>query len=163
MLDTKGPEIRTGLLEDKTVTYQSGQILKITTDYEAQGNENQMACSYKKLPQTVQPGSLIFIADGSLTCEVVETKDDHVLAKCLNTCTLGERKNMNLPGAIVDLPTLTEQDEKDLREFAIKYDIDYVAASFVRKASDLHRIRDVLGAEGSHIKIISKIENQEGL
>ena len=72
------------------------------------GNETQIACSYKKLPQTVKPGSTIFIADGSLTCEVIETRDNHIIAECKNTCTIGERKNMNLPGAIVDLPTLTE-------------------------------------------------------
>ena len=76
---------------------------------------------------------------------------------------LGERKNMNLPGAIVDLPTLTEKDEDDLVEFGLKQNVDFVAASFVRKGSDVEYIRDVLGPKGTHIKIISKIENHEGL
>lgn len=127
------------------------------------GDETQIACSYKSLPKTVKKGSTVFIADGSLTCEVVEIKDDHVVVECKNACTIGEKKNMNLPGAIVDLPTLTEQDEKDLVDFGIKWNVDFVAASFVRKASDVEYIREVLGPKGAHIKIISKIENQEGL
>lgn len=88
---------------------------------------------------------------------------DHVIVKCLNGVKLGEKKNMNLPGAVVDLPTLTEKDEDDLVEFGIKQGVDFVAASFVRKASDVEYIRDVLGPKGAYIKIISKIENQEGL
>lgn len=85
------------------------------------------------------------------------------MARCENSCNLGEKKNMNLPGAVVDLPTLTPKDETDLVEFGLKYNVDFIAASFVRKASDIDYIRDVLGPKGSHIKIISKIENQEGL
>lgn len=80
-----------------------------------------------------------------------------------NNCKLGEKKNMNLPGAIIDLPTLTEKDEDDIVEFGLKKGIDLIAASFVRKASDIDYIRDVLGPRGSHVKIIAKIENQEGL
>lgn len=76
---------------------------------------------------------------------------------------LGQKKNMNLPGANVDLPTLTPQDEKDILDFGLPNGIDFIAASFVRKASDVDYIKDLLGASGSHIKIISKIENQEGL
>jgi len=108
MLDTKGPEIRTGMLKDgKAIELKAGQILKIVTDYHVLGDTSQIACSYKSLPKTVKPGSTIFVADGSLTCEVTECKEDHVVVKCKNSCTLGERKNMNLPGAVVDLPTLT--------------------------------------------------------
>jgi len=80
-----------------------------------------------------------------------------------NNCKLGEKKNMNLPGAIIDLPTLTEKDEDDIVEFGLKKGIDLIAASFVRKASDIDYIRDVLGPRGAHVKIIAKIENQEGL
>lgn len=137
MLDTKGPEIRTGMLTNKTVTFKAGQKLKILTDYSVKGDETQIACSYKSLPKTVKVGSTVFVADGSLTCEVVEIKDDHVVVECKNSCTIGERKNMNLPGAIVDLPTLTEQDEKDLVDFGIKWNVDFIAASFVRKATDV--------------------------
>jgi pyruvate kinase len=82
---------------------------------------------------------------------------------CRNSVRLGERKNMNLPGAYIDLPTLTEKDEDDLVEFGIRQNVDFVAASFVRKAEDIHNIREVLGPAGSFIKIIAKIENHEGL
>ena len=85
------------------------------------------------------------------------------MARCINGVKLGEKKNMNLPGAVVDLPTLTPKDEVDLVEFGLKYNVDFIAVSFVRKPSDLDYVRDVLGPSGAHIKLISKIENQEGL
>ena len=81
------------------------------------------------------------------------------MAKCINGCKLGEKKNMNLPGAVVDLPTLTEKDKDDLVSFGLVNNVDFIAASFVRKASDLSNIREVLGPKGANIKIISKIEN----
>ena len=133
------------------------------TDYTVLGDETQIACSYKELPTTVKAGSQIFVADGSLTCDVLEVKADHVIVECKNSCTIGEKKNMNLPGAIVQLPTLTEQDKKDLVDFGLKWNVDFIAASFVRKASDIDTIRNVLGPKGANIKIMSKIENQEGL
>jgi len=164
MLDTKGPEIRTGLLEDgKPVELLINSIIKVTTDYTFKGNANVIACSYKSLPKTVKVGSTMFVADGSLTLTVTEIGDDFVMAKCENGFKLGEKKNMNLPGAVVDLPTLTEKDEVDLVDFGIAQNVDFIAASFVRKASDIEYIRDVLGPKGANIKIISKIENQEGL
>lgn len=95
--------------------------------------------------------------------EVTEILDSGIKVKVMNNAVLGERKNMNLPGVIVNLPTLTEKDEEDIVKFGLKEGIDMIAASFVRKASDIHTIRDVLGPRGAHIKIISKIENQEGL
>jgi pyruvate kinase len=120
LLDTKGPEIRTGMLKDKKVTFVSGQSLKIVTNYEVLGDTETLACSYKDLPTTVKVGSTIFIADGSLTCTVTEIGDDHVIVRCENGVTLGERKNMNLPGAVVTLPTLTEKDEDDLIDFGLE-------------------------------------------
>jgi len=164
MLDTKGPEIRTGMLVDsKPIELEANQDLIITTDYSFEGTTEKIACSYKSLPETVQVGSTIYVADGSLTCIVTEILEDGVKVTCKNACRLGERKNMNLPGAIVDLPTLTEKDEIDLVDFGIKQGVDMIAASFVRKAEDIETIRDVLGPRGAHIKIIAKIENQEGL
>jgi pyruvate kinase len=80
-----------------------------------------------------------------------------------NSAKLGEKKNMNLPGAMIDLPTLTEKDEEDICDFGLRKGVDLIAASFVRKASDIDTIRDVLGPRGSHVKIIAKIENHEGL
>jgi pyruvate kinase len=106
---------------------------------------------------------MMLVADGSLTLEVTEIGADFVMARCLNGCKLGEKKNMNLPGVVVDLPTLTPKDEEDLVKFGLKHKVDFIAASFVRKASDIDYIRKVLGPEGDRIMIISKIENQEGL
>mmetsp|Transcript_31448 Transcript_31448/g.48103 ORF Transcript_31448/g.48103 Transcript_31448/m.48103 type:complete len:461 (-) Transcript_31448:36-1418(-) len=164
LLDTKGPEIRTGFLKDhQPIEITAGQSLKITTDYDFLGDNTAIACSYEALPETVKVGSPILIADGSLTCEVTEVHDDYIIVECKNGCKIGERKNMNLPGAIVDLPTLTEKDEDDLVDFGIKQNVDFIAASFVRKASDVENIKDVLGPKGAHIRIISKIENHEGL
>ena len=121
MLDTKGPEIRTGFLKGKgPIEIKANQKLKIVTDYKFEGDSSTIACSYKALPKTVKVGSTIFVADGSLTCEVIELGSDFVNVICKNSCKLGEKKNMNLPGAIVDLPTLTEKDEEDLIDFGIK-------------------------------------------
>ncbi|GFH11258.1 pyruvate kinase, partial [Haematococcus lacustris] len=131
--------------------------------------------SYKKLAVDVRPGSQILCADGSIVMEVVSTNPDAgtVQARCLNTAagsvTLWhplapwERKNVNLPGVVVDLPTLTEKDVDDIINWAVPNDIDFIAASFVRKGSDIDKIRQVLGEKGRYIKIISKVENQEGI
>lgn len=166
MLDTKGPEIRTGFLEsgDK-VTYQRSQKLVLTTDYSFKGNSKRLACSYKSLPTSVKPGDRVLAADGSLVMKVLSCHPDkgEVVVECMNTATIGERKNMNLPGVIVDLPTVTEKDKKDLLDWAIPNRIDMIAASFVRKGQDVVNIRKILGKAGRAIRIISKIENQEGL
>lgn len=167
MLDTKGPEIRTGFFDDsvvnKKLVLKKGELIEIGTDYERLGNPSYLACSYKSLPTTVSVGSKILVADGSLSLEVTELRAESVMAKILNSATIGERKNMNLPGAIVDLPTLTEKDIDDITNFGVPEGVDFIAASFVRRGSDIDKIREVLGEEGAHIKIISKIENQEGL
>ncbi|KAK9835247.1 hypothetical protein WJX81_008602 [Elliptochloris bilobata] len=167
MLDTKGPEIRTGFLEnpDQPIKLTSGKEISITTDYDVKGNDKLIAMSYKKLAEDVKPGSQILCADGSIVLEVLSTnpKAGTVHCKCLNNATLGERKNVNLPGVVVDLPTLTSKDEDDLVKWGLPNDIDFIAASFVRKGSDLDYIRKVLGPKGRQIKIISKVENQEGL
>lgn len=166
MLDTKGPEIRTGFLEnEQPVLLEAGVELTITTDYAAKGNKDLIAMSYQKLAQDVKPGSVILVADGSISLEVVSTDPaaGTVRAKCLNTATLGERKNVNLPGVIVDLPTLTEKDIDDLVSWGVPNEIDFIAASFVRKGTDLDYIRSVLGPKGAYIKIISKVENHEGV
>lgn len=116
------------------------------------------------LPTSVKVGSTILFADGSISAKVTEILGSSgVKVQVMNNASLGEKKNMNLPGIIVTLPTLTEKDEDDLVNFGLKEGIDMIAASFVRKADDVHYIRDVLGPRGAHIKIISKIENHEGL
>ena len=167
LLDTKGPEIRTGMLkEGKPVKIEAGREITLTTDYSFLGDESTIALSYKKLPQDVSPGSQILIADGSVVLEVLscDVAGGTVRCKCTNSAMLGERKNCNLPGVVVDLPTLTQKDQEDILKWGVPNDIDFIAASFVRKGSDLDNIRVCLGSEmGQSVKIISKIENQEGL
>ncbi|CAI5723437.1 unnamed protein product [Peronospora destructor] len=164
MLDTKGPEIRTGFLANKDkITIQKDAILELTTDYEFLGDETKIACSYPELPQSVAVGGSVLVADGSLVLTVLEIKDDSIITRVNNTATLGERKNMNLPGCKVMLPTLTEKDEDDLINFGLMHGVDYIAASFVRTGQDIDNIRKVLGPRGRGIKIIAKIESHEGL
>ena len=116
------------------------------------------------LPNVVNVGSTIFIQEGELVTEVVELGDNSVRVICKNSCRLGEQRKMNLPGAQIDLPALTGQDETDIIEFGIPNDVDYITASFVRKASEVEYIRDVLASKNQNdMKIIAKIENQEGL
>jgi pyruvate kinase len=115
LLDTKGPEIRTGLLRDnEEVDFVAGQEIDILTDYTLEGDNTRLTCNYKSLATTVKPGDVILIADGALSCEVKECFDDasggYVKVECKNDARIGERKNMNLPGCTVDLPTLTEDD-----------------------------------------------------
>ena len=141
------------------------QTITLTSDYDFKGNNKKLACSYKTLASSVKPGQSILVADGSLVLTVVSTDVAAGEAVCRieNDCSIGERKNMNLPGVVVDLPTLTEKDVDDIVNWGIKNDIDYIAASFVRKADDVHFIRKILGEKDGHIKIYCKIENQEGM
>ncbi|KAJ3369019.1 Pyruvate kinase [Allomyces arbusculus] len=165
-LDTKGPEIRTGNVKDGgKVTYKTGQVITITNnpEFAENVNESTLYVDYPSLTKSLVVGRHIFVEDGNITFEVVEIIDAHSLkAKALNTHTLTSRKNVNLPGTDVDLPAVSEKDKKDLR-FAVEQDLDMVFASFVRRAEDVREIRRVLGEDGKHIKIISKIENLQGV
>lgn len=163
LLDTKGPEIRTGVIENKDgVQLKKNQILELTTDYSFKGNENKIAISYPQITK-VKVGQKVLISDGNLSGIVTEVKTTGVILKLENDYLMGNVKNVCLPKVCVELPTLSEKDEDDLVEFGLKEGIDFIAASFVRKAEDIENIRDVLGPKGNHIKIIAKIENHEGL
>jgi pyruvate kinase len=132
MLDTKGPEIRTGITRDnEPVELVAGQEIDILTDYTLECDNTRITCSYKSLPTTVKPGDTILIADGNLGCEVKECYEDYVRVIVKNDFKLGSKKNMNLPGCSIDLPTLTEDDEKDIVDFGLKRGIDMIAASFI--------------------------------
>eukprot|EP00898_Chlorokybus_atmophyticus_P007857 jgi/Chlat1/8072/Chrsp75S07544 len=165
LLDTKGPEIRTGMLKGGgPATYTEGSTVTVTTDYTVLGDDATIAITYHQMPALCKPGDKVLIADGSLILQVLETDIMSGSAKCLclNTATIGERKNCNLPGVDVDLPILTQKDEEDLM-WGVKNDVDFVAISFVRCAADVHRVRGALGHAGRGIRLISKVENQEGL
>ena len=165
MIDTKGPEIRTGYLQTKKIQLEAGQEIIVTTDYDIKGDSNKISVSYGDLATTVDVGSKILIADGNLSLEVkeVDRKGGEVKAVVLNDFLLGEKKNVNLPGAKITLPTITEKDEYDIVDFSSKNEVDMVALSFARSAECIRSCRALLGEKGKHIKIIPKIENQEGL
>jgi len=166
MLDTKGPEIRTGFFKEEcggSIQLEKGQDLKLVIDYAFKGDATCFAVSYDKLCKAVVPGGKILCADGSLSLLVKTVGEDHVVTEVMNSCKLGERKNCNLPGVKVELPVLQEKDKKDLLQFGVPQGVDFVAASFVQSAEDVKFIRSTLGLRGRSIKIISKIENEEGL
>eukprot|EP00246_Nothoceros_aenigmaticus_P012379 TRINITY_DN3817_c0_g1_i1.p1 TRINITY_DN3817_c0_g1~~TRINITY_DN3817_c0_g1_i1.p1 ORF type:complete len:513 (+),score=102.46 TRINITY_DN3817_c0_g1_i1:84-1622(+) len=166
LLDTKGPEIRTGMLKDgKPVQLVRDKEITITTDYSAIGDENVISMSYEKLAQDLKPGNIILCADGTITLNVISTDKENgtVRCRCENTAVLGERKNVNLPGIVVDLPTVTQKDIDDITIWGIPNKIDFIAASFVRKGEDIVKIRQLLGSHSKTVQIISKVENQEGL
>jgi pyruvate kinase len=168
LLDTKGPEIRTGFFANdaKKIDLKKGQTLILTADYHFKGDSTKLACSYPQLATSVKPGQQILVADGSLVLTVLTTDPAATQVTCRveNNSSIGERKNMNLPGCKVDLPTFTEQDKKDIVDFGIARRVEFIAASFVRKAEDVMNLKKLLRDNGGEaIKIISKIENQEGL
>ncbi|KAG0467446.1 hypothetical protein HPP92_018412 [Vanilla planifolia] len=166
MLDTKGPEIRTGFLKDgKPIDLQKGQEITITTDYSIKGDKGIISMSYPKLAQHMKPGGVILCADGSITLTVLSSDEPTGLVRCRceNSASLGERKNVNLPGVIVDLPTITEKDREDILQWGVPNKIDILALSFVRKGSDLVQVRELLGPHAKRIMLMSKVENQEGV
>jgi len=165
-LDTKGPEIRTGNMKNGgTTSYTKGQKLKVSCDpaFADQCDENQQFLHYPSLVQSIKVGSEIVIADGNFLLKVTEIVDDrNIVTEVLNNTTIGSRKNCNLPGAVIDLPAVSEKDAGDLK-FAADNELDMVFASFIRKKADVLAVRTALGEKGKHIKIISKIENHEGI
>lgn len=166
LMDLKGPSVRTGFLKDgHAVTLKSGQKLTLTTDYDFVGSAEKVAISYTKLEKTVNRGDTIYVADGNLTLRVVEVDVAHRLVETVvcNDFVLGERKNVNLPGKTIDIPTLTEKDKHDIREFTLPHGIDMISISFCRSAHDVAEARALLGEAGKSVKIIAKIENHDGL
>lgn len=164
LLDTKGPEIRTGVLEtgNEKVVIEEGQEFTFVND-DIIGNNTKTSISYKELYKDVSVGGTLLVDDGALEFQITEIKGKDIVCKALNTGKLGSRKTMNVPGVKVDLPALTQKDIDDITE-GIKRGFDYIAASFVRKASDVMALRNLLDSNGGErVKIISKIENQEGI
>ena len=164
LLDTKGPEIRTGKLEsgDEKVVINEGQEFTFIHD-DIIGNETKTTVTYKNLYKDVKPGAKILVDDGAIEFEVVEIEGQDIKCKALNTGKLGSRKTINVPGLKLNLPALAQKDIDDITN-GIKAGFDMIAASFVRRASDVQEIKDLLKANGGeHIKVISKIESQEGI
>ena len=164
MLDTKGPEIRTGKLEsgDEKVVIEEGQTFTFLYD-DVIGNNTKTSIGYKNLYQDVMPGAQILVDDGAIEFEVVEIKDKDIICKAINTGRLGSRKTVNVPGLKLNLPALSQKDIDDITK-GVKAGFDFIAASFVRRASDVQEIRKLLDDNGGKdVQIISKIESQEGI
>ncbi|SHH58406.1 pyruvate kinase [Clostridium grantii] len=163
VLDTKGPEIRTGVFKEGKVTLEEGKEFTVVCGEEIEGDVTRCSVSYKDLCNDVKVGSTILIDDGLVGLTVDRIEGTNVICKVANTGVVGSRKGVNLPGISTNLPALTEKDKGDL-VFACENGFDMIAASFIRKASDVIAIKKILEQNGApDIKVISKIENQEGV
>ena len=162
LLDTKGPEIRTGKLKDgKKVTLKEGDLYTLTTE-EIVGDETRGYINYAGLAEDVKPGDRILIDDGLIELHVREVNGTDIVCRIENGGELGEKKGVNVPGVRVKLPALTDKDKEDIR-FGVDAGLDFVAASFVRNADAIREIREILDEKGSTMQIIAKIENEEGI
>lgn len=162
LLDTQGPEIRTGVLEQMPVNLKADDIFTLVNE-DIVGNNEKVSVTYKDLYKDIEIGTPILIDDGKIELKVIEIKGKDVVCKVTNGGMLGNRKSINLPGTHVNLPSLKEKDIQDLKDGCMA-DFDFIAASFVRSAEDVKSIRKVLDENGGkNIQIISKIENQEGI
>lgn len=162
MLDTKGPEIRTGTFEGEKAELLKGQTFTLTSA-EIVGNSSGCSVTYKELPHQLKRGDSVLIDDGKIRMEVLETTDREIKCLVKNGGIVGNHKGINIPKVSLKMDYLSERDKSDLL-FGIQKDVDYISASFVRKADDVRLLREFLKENGgSRIKIISKIENLEGI
>jgi len=161
LLDTKGPEIRTGLLKKGKVTLKDGESYILTTR-DVKTDEAICQVNYKDLPACVNPGTHILIDDGLIDLEVNKIEGTEIHCHIVSGGELGQRKGVNVPKTKINLPGLTKKDRNDI-QFGIEHGFDFIAASFVRNAEVIREIRKILKEADSHIKIIAKIENEEGI
>ncbi len=161
LVDTKGPEVRTTRCE-QPIEFVGGDIVEVVGNPELITTHECIAVTYKQFVNDVQPGAHILIDDGDLGLFVESKQGDHLICKVENEATLGSRKSVNVPGVRINLPALTERDKENIR-FAIDSDVAFIAHSFVRSKADIAEVRQLLDEAGSDIRIIAKIENQEGV
>lgn len=163
ILDTKGPEIRTMTLKNNNVFLKTDQIFTLSTDQSIIGNDKIVAITYSDIINDIKIGNIILIDDGIISMQVIKIQNCNVICKVLNSGLLGSNKGINIPGIKINMPALNKQDKLDLI-FACEQKLDFIAASFIRNKEDVSKIRKYLNKNnGKFIKIISKIENQEGL
>lgn len=163
LMDTKGPEVRTTVNVNKEeISFTTGEKVKIVGDPEKETSHDCIYVSYKNFVHDLIVGSDILIDDGDLELKVIEKQPDYLLCEVGNDATLGNRKSVNVPGVRINLPSLTEKDRKNIL-WAIENQLDFIAHSFVRNKQDVLDIQRILDEHNSPIKIISKIENQEGV
>ena len=162
MLDTKGPEVRLRNFKNGSVELTTGQEFTLTTDEDVEGDETRCAISYAALPQDVTVGDTILLDDGLVRLTVLETTSKTIRCRVENDGTMKNHKGVNVPGVSLSMPYMSQQDRDDIL-FGVEQGFDFIAASFVRCAADIREIRRVLDSVHSHIRIIAKIENQEGV
>ena len=161
LLDTQGPEIRTGI-NQSDIDLHTGDVVNLTIRDDVDVETSSIKINYKGLIKSVDKGSKISIDNGLLNFKVLAKDKDNLKCKVLDGGTLGSKRHVNLPGVRVDLPSITKKDRKDIN-FGIKHNVSFIALSFVRSAKDVITLRSILKRKKSPIKIIAKIENQEGL
>ena len=161
LLDTQGPEIRTGI-NHSDIDLHTGDVVNLTIRDDVDVETSSIKINYKGLIRSVDKGSKISIDNGLLNFQVLAKDKENLKCKVLDGGTLGSKRHVNLPGVRVDLPSITKKDRKDIT-FAIKHNVSFIALSFVRSAKDVVTLRSILKRTKSQIKIIAKIENQEGL
>ena len=162
LVDLSGPKIRTRRLQDgQPVKLNPGALFTLTTE-DIAGDENRVATNYPDLPRVVHPGTRLLLDDGSLELVVERTTDTDVVCRVVDGGLLGERKGINLPGVALPIDSLTEKDVEDLK-WAVGQNADYIALSFVRRASDCERAKQLIAEAGGHAPLIAKIEKAEAI
>jgi len=162
LMDTKGPEIRTTVVENDSIDLFTGDVVKIIGNPDLISTRECIAVNYPHFVRDLNVGDNILFDDGEIDLQVDSKDDQYLYCTVLNNGNLGSRKSVNVPGVRINLPSLTEKDRKNIL-LAIELDLDFIAHSFVRNKQDLIEIQTILDKHNSPIKIISKIENQEGV
>ena len=161
LIDTKGPEIRTTVAHED-ILLKTGDVIRVEGNPQGISSREVICVSYTNLTQRMEVGKDILIDDGEVDLKVTEVHDNHLICISQNDGVVGSRKSVNIPDVRIDLPSLTEKDKENII-FAIKNDVDFIAHSFVRSKQDVLDVKKILEEHDSHIKIIAKIENQEGV
>ncbi len=161
LIDTKGPEIRTTICDTPVQLKKSGKVI-VTGDPDRKTTEGTICVTYREFADAVAVGSLILIDDGEIELKVLSREANDLICQIENDATLGARKSVNVPGCSICLPSLTDKDRLFIK-MAIEQDLDFIAHSFVRSRQDVIDVQSILDEAGSSIKIIAKIENQEGV
>ena len=163
LIDTKGPEIRTSRVEDPGIAVKAGEILGVKGgDKESLGSRDLIYVTHKSIADDVPVGASLLIDDGEIELTVISREGDTLIAKVVNDGIIGSFKSVNIPDVPIDLPSITERDEMFIR-WAVEQNLDFVAHSFVRSKDDVMAVQRIIDECGGHLKIISKIENREGV